>query len=85
MKLEGIIFKANLTLKSIVVEKPEQGRAFSRELEDVFVEVCHKLEIPIPLWLSKNTREFASFHQTVFFSDQFTQSVQFDRFQIRMQ
>jgi hypothetical protein len=39
--------------------------------------------VPTPIWLEKNTREFARFHQTIFFEGQFTDRVPFDRLQIR--
>ena len=47
--------------------------------------VCREMNVPFPLWLSKNTREFAQFHQTTFFEDQFSDNkVPFDRFMIRL-
>ena len=32
----------------------------------------------------KNTKEFAAFGQTIFFREQYTEQVRFDRFQIRV-
>ena len=84
MKLEGKIFKANIAVGVTVVEKNRPELSFTKELEEALIEICHELEIPIPLWLSKNTHEFAAFHQTIFFSEQFTEKVRFDRFQIKM-
>ena len=83
MKLEGRIFRANLTVRELTVIQPETGDRFVRQLEKSLIELCHGLEIPIPLWLGKNTHEFARFHQTLFFADQFGETVTFDRFQIR--
>ena len=47
------------------------------------IELCHRLNSPIPLWMEKNTREFARFHQTLFFAEQFSEPIRFDRLQIR--
>jgi hypothetical protein len=83
IKLEGKLFKANLMIADQTVTADGDGASFVRELEQALILLCKALEIPIPLWLSKNTREFAAFHQTIFFADQYTEPVTFDRFQIR--
>lgn len=83
MKLEGKLFRANLVLKDQVAQRPDTEERFVIQLEKCLVDLCHQLEIPIPLWLEKNTREFARFHQTMFFADQFTEKIYFDRLQIR--
>ena len=82
MKLEGRVFTANLLLSEATVEYPESGQRFVTQLEKCLVDLCHQLEVPLPLWLEKNTREFARFHQTIFFAEQFTEPIRFDRFQI---
>ena len=83
MKLEGKLFSANLLLRSATVEQPDNDQRFSLRLERCLIELCRTLEIPLPLWMEKNTREFARFHQTIFFSEQFTEPIRFGRFQIR--
>lgn len=45
-------------------------------------EACHELDLPEPLWLDKNEREWDEFGQTRFFSDAFFESVDFDRMDI---
>lgn len=84
MKLEGKIFKANLNLGQLTIEKNKPGESFVKDLEWCFVKLCRELEIPIPLWLDKNTKEFARFRQTIFFAEHFTEKVSFDRFQIKL-
>ena len=84
MKLEGKLFKGNLMIAQAVssIQAPEMS--FVKELETNLINLCRQLEVPIPLWLSKNTHEFAAFRQTMFFADQYTETVRFDRFQIKM-
>ena len=84
MKLEGKLFKANVVVQVFIMDYTNDKLTFVKELENTLILLCRELEIPIPLWLSKNTHEFAAFRQTVFFSDQFTEKVRFDRFQIRL-
>ena len=84
MKLEGRIFRANLLLREATVEKADTDGKFVPQLEKCLIELCHELNVPIPLWLEKNTFEFARFHQTLFFAEQFTEKINFDRFQIHL-
>jgi hypothetical protein len=84
IRLEGKLFKANIVAFQAVVESGGEEETFVKELEKTLILLCRALDIPIPLWLSKNTHEFAAFRQTIFFSDQFTDEVSFDRFQIRL-
>jgi len=84
MKLEGKLFKGNLLIAQAVSDIQGPEMSFVKELETNLIELCRQLEIPIPLWLSKNTHEFAAFRQTMFFADQYTETVRFDRFQIKL-
>ena len=84
MKLEGKIFKGNVMWREATVIVDEPQLTFVKELEKALIETCRSLDIPIPMWLSKNTQEFAAFRQTLFFSDQFTEPFPYDRFQIRL-
>ena len=84
MKLEGSLFVANRMTEIKEVETPDnEGEAFSVRLERALVELCRQMDIPVPLWMKKNTHEFAAFRQTIFFSEQYTQKVRFERFQIK--
>ena len=84
MRLEGRLFRGGRSLREAVVESGAGDQGIARELESCIRSLCTVLEIPTPIWLQKNTREFARFHQTVFFEGQFTDRVGFDRFQIRL-
>ena len=43
---------------------------------------CHDLDLPKPIWLEKNIREWREFGQTRFGADAFFESVSFDRMEI---
>ena len=84
MKLEGRLFIANRMTEIKEVETPDnEGEAYSVRLERALVELCRQMDIPVPMWMKKNTREFAAFRQTIFFKEQYTEKVRFDRFQIK--
>lgn len=84
MVLEGRLFVANrmTMIKEIVYE--ESSTSFSRNLEGALIMLCKELEIPCPMWMQKNTKEFSCFHQTIFFSESYIEKVPFDRFQIKL-
>ncbi len=82
MKLEGRIFRANLLLSIATAERPDTGDKFVPQLEACLILLCRQLDVPIPLWMKKNTHEFSRFHQTIFFAEQYNEKVPFDRFQI---
>lgn len=84
IKLEGKVFRANLVITSAVAEQEETSGPWVKDLEKCFVKLCKSLDIPIPLWLNKNTQEFARFRQTIFFEEQFTDDIKLNRFQIRL-
>lgn len=83
MKLEGRTYLANLLVQSATVQLDLEEQRFSKQLDLCLIELCRRLKAPLPLWLKKNTREFARFHQTIFFAEQFTEPVNFERLQIR--
>jgi hypothetical protein len=58
--------------------------SFREKLEKCLLEVCGSLDIPVPLWLKKNTRELAIFQRTFFSNEQFVERVWFDKFEIRL-
>ncbi len=83
MRVEGKLFVSGRSLQEAVVEGGGEGAGLARDLDACLRALCRELGIPHPVWLPKNTREFARFRQTVFFEGQFTEKVPFDRFQIR--
>ncbi|MCQ2532236.1 MAG: hypothetical protein MJ093_05985 [Saccharofermentans sp.] len=84
MVVEGRLYSANKIMAIKTCEYSNEKLSFSQELGEALVLLCKNMEISVPLWLSKNTHEFAQFHSTNFNPDQFNESVSFDRFQFKM-
>ena len=55
--------------------EPEQAKAALRE-------ACHALDLPEPIWLEKNEREWKEFGMTRFLPDAFFETVPFERLEI---
>ena len=45
-------------------------------------EACHELDLPEPIWLDKNEREWEEFGMTRFLPDAFFEAVPFERIEI---
>lgn len=84
MKLLGKLIKDTKIIREAWMEK-ENTASFHDTLEECFVDLCRELEIPVPLWLRKNTAEFVRYRKTFFSSEHFIEKVFFDRFEIRIE
>lgn len=82
MTLRGKIFIEGKLIKEEISESPDEGLSFRDKLEKCLLDVCRRLDIPVPLWLKKNTRELAIFRRTFFTSEQFVEKVWFDKLEI---
>jgi hypothetical protein len=85
LRLTGRLIKGTKTVKEISFEKEQGALTFREVLEECFIGVCRELDIQVPLWLKKNSSEFAQFRRTFFSREQFTERVYFDRFEIRLE
>ena len=45
-------------------------------------EVCRELDVPAPMWLEKNDREYERFRRTSFSADNFVEHITFDKMEI---
>ena len=53
-----------------------------RDPREALLEACHQLDLPEPLWLEKNEREWQDFGMTRFLPDAFFEKVHFERLEI---
>lgn len=85
MKLYGKIIKGSKILKETFVEQNDDTVSFRDQLEQSLIQVCKDLDIQVPLWLKKNTKEFVNHHRTFFTSEHFVEKISFDKFEIRIE
>lgn len=83
MELNAKIYIEGKLVKEGLSTAPEE-MSFRDKLEKCLIDVCASLEIPVPLWLKKNTRELAVFRRTFFSSEQFIEKVWFDKLEIAL-
>lgn len=82
LKLSGRILKGPKTIRTAEIEKEQNNSSYRDTLEECLIKLCKKLDIQVPLWLKKNTSEFALYKKTFFSKEQFMEDVEFDRFEI---
>lgn len=85
MKLAGKLIKGTKIAKKAFFEKNDNSMSYTDMLEECLIGLCKELDIPVPIWMKKNTHEFAAFRRTFFSNDQFAEKVNFDRFEIRLE
>lgn len=84
LKLEGKLIKGTKITRRELFEKEDDSMPFREMLEECLISLCRELDIPVPIWMKKNTHEFATFHRTFFTADQFPEKVNFDRLEIKI-
>ncbi len=85
MRIVGKLIKGTTLLKEDSYAIEDTEASYQERLEKCLVEICSQLKIEVPLWFSKNTREFVRFRRTSFNEDQFFNPVFFDRFEIKVE
>lgn len=85
MELYGRIVKGHKTIyQKNVCDACAPQAGFRDRLEDCLLALCRDADIPVPIWLSKNSSELSRFGKTGFYAEQFTEPVTFDRFEIKI-
>ncbi|EMS69900.1 hypothetical protein [Ruminiclostridium cellobioparum] len=82
MKLYGRLVKRGKLLKEAWVVPQNGDVDFHDQLEECLIAVCKELDVEVPIWLKKNTREFGLYRKTSFNSDHFGETIGFDRLEI---
>jgi len=80
MILYGKLMKGTMFIKDAKAIGTNTAKPFHDIMEEAFVLLCRQLEIPVPIWLKKNTREIAQYRKTFFDREQFIEEVYFDKF-----
>jgi hypothetical protein len=82
--LSGKLIKGTKIINEALIEINDNSISFRDALEECFIGLCKELDIPVPLWLGKNTKELAHYRRTFFTGEHFIERVSFDRFEIRL-
>ncbi len=82
VKIWGKIIKNTKMIKEIVVVSDIDG-SYQENLKACIKEVCYKLDIAKPYWLSPNVKEYNERRRTTFNQNHFIDKIDFDKFIIQ--
>jgi hypothetical protein len=81
IKIWGRIIKNNK-----IVEQAEsictEDLTYQEQLKKCILELCMKFDIQKPYWLTQNMNEYNRMGKTSFVQDNFTERINFDKFEI---
>lgn len=83
MRLEATCFLGDRIVAQKQIDIESTKHSIAEQVEVGFRMLAKELDFMYPLWLPKNTKEFARFRQTVFFEEQFQEKIYFDRLQLK--
>ena len=84
MKFFGRMMKERFVMIETMTEDFETNKPLVDRLEKCLRVVCKELDVSVPIWLDRNTSEFACFRRTTFTPEQFIDQVKFDRLEIEV-
>ena len=84
MKFFGRMMKQRFVIHETVTEDFDTQKPLVDRLEKCLRAVCKDFDISVPIWLDRNTKEFACFRRTTFTPEQFIDQVKFDKLQIEV-
>ena len=84
MRLQGEVYFQSRLIGMQVVPVADGSEPFSKRLDTALLALCKRLNVPIPIWLKNNTKQFAAFRMTIFTPDQFIDRIHLDQFKIRL-
>ena len=85
MKINGKLIKGVRIAKEANTEIVDEKLSYTELLEQCLIKICGEMDIPVPLWLKKNTKEFVRYRKTSFSNEQFVEKISFDRFEIKVE
>ena len=85
MILYGKLIKQTKIIREATVSQNDESIPFRDQLELCLIQVCKELDIQVPLWLKKNTKDFVNHHRTFFTSEHFVEKIYFDKFEITIE
>lgn len=84
MKIWARIIKENHTVKDTVIEKNQSELTRTKKILTSLEEVCHDWDLAVPIWLDSTITDFQRRSKCRFYSDCFTESIDFDYLELQV-
>lgn len=78
MRLWARTVKHNKQLAESVIENYDWQKTRTEKVLEALQDACTELDLPVPMWLDGNIRDFQRSGKTRFRTDSFIESVDFD-------
>ena len=83
IRLWGKIYKSNKMIKQFEYTYNENIE-YQKQLTKCITAICYEFDIQKPYWLNKNLKEYNRIKKTSFNQDNFTEKIDFDKFEIEV-
>ena len=70
-RMWGKLMKSNRLLKDTVISVENAGLNRTRKVYKALEDICYEFDLPKPLWLEANKKEFMTHDKTRFYHDSF--------------
>ncbi len=76
------IFRDNHLLKDTVIIKNDEAATRTQKIFSSVEDACMTFDLPVPIWLDANIREFKHHNTTRFRKDSFVEEIDFDYLEV---
>ena len=77
MRIYFRIFKENRLIRDLMLERTEKDSR-THKVFHALEEACQHFDLPVPIWLDKNIRDFKRFSRCRFGTDSFIEAADLD-------
>lgn len=83
-RMWGKIFRDNHLLADYVVIDPDPEETRTHKVFHALEVLAHQFDLPVPIWLDSNIKDFKRHARTRFYQDSFMEAIDFDFLEIHM-
>lgn len=83
-RMWGKVFHDNHLIQDYVIEKPNLNVSRTHKVFQSLEELASQFDLPVPIWLDSNIKEFKRGSKTRFYQDSFVESIDFDYLEIQI-
>ncbi len=83
-RMWGKIFHNHHLIKDHVVENADCTQSRTHKVFQGLEELAHEFDLPVPIWLDSNIKDFKRASKTRFRQDSFVEAIEFDYLEVQI-
>ena len=83
-RLWGKLIQDNHLIRDYVVENADPLETRTHKIFQALDRLTHEFDLPVPIWLDTNIRDFKRNSKTRFYQDSFVEQIPFDFLEIQV-